>query len=85
MALRRDLPAHMLQRAVEIMRQPKSLTETAKELKVGYQLLLLNMTRAGLYQEFKGRKLQTGPKPKKEWSEGIANARLQMKLRRSHE
>jgi hypothetical protein len=85
MATRIDLPEHTMQRALEILRRPQSIEATAREIGVHHSLLRTNLRRAGLMDEFKGRRFSTTPLSHinlMAWDESIANKYLQMALRR---
>lgn len=84
MATRIDLTENVMQQALELLRSPKSLEATAREMGIDKSLLRNNLDRGGMLDEFKGRRFSSTPlEPTKlkSWDKSIANKYLQMKLR----
>ena len=79
-----DLPKHIIDKALAMLRKPESVRATARALGIDHQLLRNNLRRAGLLDEFQGRALYrrpTGVSARVNWDEDMNNRRLIMKLR----
>jgi transposase-like protein len=86
MATRIDLPEQTMQQALEILRRPQSIEATAREMGINHSLLRTNLRRAGLLDEFKGRRFSTTPLAlinRNAWDIDMANKLLVMKLIRA--
>jgi hypothetical protein len=79
-----DLPKHLIDKALAMLRKPEPITATAEALGIDHQVLRSNLRRAGLLDEFKGRTFHRQPdgaQVRASWDEGMNNRRLIMKLR----
>jgi hypothetical protein len=84
MALRIDLSPVALEQAITMLRTPKSISEVSRHFHVSDFCLRSNLKRAGVLEEFTGRKgmgFSTGVPVSKLWDEDASKKHANLKLR----